>query len=133
MDEATLPELEDRLADVKTRAFELGLDDVGSFGAGRFKRVLWLGIDTGAEAASELAAAVEQACVASGLAPEVRPFRPHITLARARDQRGARAPDLPAPPKFDIWKPAEFILFQSRLGRGGAEYLPLRSFAFSGD
>ena len=129
VDEIRLRTLETLLEAIQAPPFELGLDRVGAFGSGRLKRVLWLGLSTGAEPAGELAVKVEQACRGAGLEPEERPFRPHITLARARDRRGAPEPALDGAPALEPWTAPDFVLYRSRPGRGGSEYIPLRRFA----
>lgn len=60
-------------------------------------------------------------------APEKRPFRPHVTVARV--PRGARVPakDLSPPPAIDFPVKA-MTLFCSRLSRSGARYEALRRF-----
>jgi 2'-5' RNA ligase len=131
IDSETFQRVESLLGRIHAPAFELALDDVGSFGSGRLKRVLWLGVAAGAEPAASLAATVEKACVEAGLAPEDRPFRAHITLARARDRRGAPAPEIPDPPPLEAWQADEFVLYQSKLGAGGPHYLPLRRFSLA--
>jgi 2'-5' RNA ligase len=124
---ARLDDIEARLRGLPAHGFELALMGTGSFGSGRWKRVLWIGV-TGAEPAAALAARIEDACVASGLEPEARPFRAHITLARARDRRGAPEPALAEPPATRPWRPPNYVLFQSKLGPGGPQYLALTRF-----
>lgn len=109
------------------RAFGLALADrVGTFRSGRLARVVWMGVSDGAESLSALAATVEAECVAAGLEPEGRAFRPHLTLARARPREGAQLPELPAPPRLDPWRASELVLYSSHLGRGGAVHEPIR-------
>jgi 2'-5' RNA ligase len=127
------PERLDRLGAaleaIRSRHFELALDDVGAFGSGRHKRVLWLGVSAGVAAAEALAADVERACVEAGFEAEERPFRAHVTLARARDRRGAPEPKLGPFPTLASWTASEFVLFHSKPGPRGSEYVPLRTFA----
>src|SRR5207244_3542780 len=68
---------------------------------------------------------------AAGLEPEGRPFRGHVTLARARASRGNHLPELPPPPALAPWTATEFVLYESRLGRPGVLYIPLERFALS--
>jgi 2'-5' RNA ligase len=102
------------------------LGNVGSFGRGRAARVVWLGLSAGAEAATALAAAVEEECVRAGLPAESRPYQAHLTLARARFRGGSRLPDLPAVPRVPPWRAGELVLYSSRLARTGAVYEALR-------
>ncbi|HUZ86444.1 MAG TPA: RNA 2',3'-cyclic phosphodiesterase [Candidatus Baltobacterales bacterium] len=106
--------------------FELELGDIGTFRRGRLVRVVWMGLRSGALQASELAERLEAACGRAGLAPESRPFQPHLTLARARDRDGGLLPVLPEAPHIESWHAQELVLYQSRLGRAGALYEPLR-------
>lgn len=53
-------------------------------GAGRFDgRVLWVGLDGGTAQLVRLAAAVAAQARHAGIAVEARPYRPHVTVARA--------------------------------------------------
>lgn len=57
-----------------------------------------------------------------GLAPDPRPFRPHVTVARlGRSRRPDRGPAL-APPQLPAFRAPAVSLFESRLGPGGARY-----------
>jgi len=70
---------------------------------------------------SELGAALVDADVYT---PEVRAFRPHVTVARLRS--GARAPRrISAAPEPVSFVAGTVTLYESRLGRGGAVYAPL--------
>jgi len=75
-----------------------------------------------------LAAAVEERCAAAEFPPEERAYNPHLTLARARQRRGARIPELPPPPELDAWTVDGFRLYRSRPGAGGAVYSVLEEF-----
>jgi RNA 2',3'-cyclic 3'-phosphodiesterase len=116
-------------------AFELELDGIGTFGRGRAVRVVWLGVRSGADAASSLAARVEEECSRAGLpgalnmahpgrraSAQERPFRAHVTLARARPREGAHLPEIPALPQLRPWHTDSLVLYSSRLTRTGAIY-----------
>jgi RNA 2',3'-cyclic 3'-phosphodiesterase len=111
--------------------FDLEMGEVGTFKRGRMVRVVWLQVRVGAEPARELAALVEGECGRAGLAPEARPFEPHLTLARARARDGALLPPLPDPPELPPWRAEELILYSSHLGRTGSVYEPLRRLRLS--
>ena len=83
--------------------------DLRFAGAGHFgDRVLWVGVRGERDGLRALAGA---------LATDGRPYRPHLTLARARrggDPRAAAA--LLAPYDGPGWRAAEVVLFRSHLG-----------------
>jgi len=110
------------LAGVRSAPFELRLSGLGSFDH-RNGGALWAGVEPKAEVTA-LAARIERACLAVGLPPETRAFRPHITLARWRGPRSREAREFLAgrslsSPPFAVDR---FILFESRLSRHGAHY-----------
>ena len=128
----------DRLAEVRLpgserplAGFELEMGEVGTFKRGPLVRVVWLQAKAGANEARELAAQVEAECGRAGLVSEVRPFQPHLTLARARARHGALLPPLPGPPDLPPWHADELILYSSHLGRAGSVYEPLRTIRLS--
>jgi 2'-5' RNA ligase len=106
-------------------ALEMDLGDIGVFKRGRRVRVVWIGLRAGGDEAVALAAQVEAECGRAGLAPESRPFQPHLTLARARDRAGAALPPLPPVPALEPWRASELVLYSSHLGRPAAVYEPL--------
>ena len=63
-----------------------------------------------------------------GFVPEARPFRPHVTLARSKGQKGVKSlrplatPDLPAFGPDICWMAREILLLRSTLCPQGAEY-----------
>lgn len=65
------------------KAFNLGLGGFGAFPDAVHPRVVWLGVDRH-PALELLANDVELAVARHGFEPELRPFAPHITLARVR-------------------------------------------------
>jgi RNA 2',3'-cyclic 3'-phosphodiesterase len=130
----------DALAERPPAAFDLDLGGIGSFRRGAAVRVVWLGLQSGAEAAAALATRVEEECARAGLKDEfskshpgrrasaqIRPFRAHLTLARARARDGGSIPDLPAPPQLKPWRAEELNLYASRLTRSGAIYEVIRT------
>jgi RNA 2',3'-cyclic 3'-phosphodiesterase len=127
VERATVDAVAGALAQRPLAAFDMQLGDVGTFGRGRAARVVWLGLRAGVEAATALAAEVEEECVRAGLPAESRPYQAHLTLARARSRQGSRLPDLPAMPPARPWRAGELVLYSSRLGRTGAVYEAIRT------
>ncbi len=108
--------------------FEIALGEMGAFPRPARASVVWLALDKGRERLSELNEIAEGASQAVGLAPEERPFAPHLTLSRIRPELDVR-PDLAAyaPAPFQ-WTAVELVLYESHLGRGGAVYEPIERF-----
>jgi 2'-5' RNA ligase len=98
-------------------------------------RVLGMGFGA-AQALGEVARASEEAARAIGCAPEERPFRPHVTLARLRGPwptaaveeycESARAWASPA------WRVRSVVLYRSRLDAAGAVHTPVREWTAAG-
>jgi 2'-5' RNA ligase len=96
-------------------------------------RALWLGIRGGAQQLADLAAAVDRSLVDAGWPAETRPYRAHLTLARADGvaagaEIGARLMAATA----DMWIPARIDrigLYESLTGGGPARYEPLELVA----
>lgn len=103
-------------------------------GVGRFAHrgrtdTLWAAV-TPHDALAQLHRKVDAACVRAGLPPEHRAYCPHITLARLPRSLGTA-------PEIDGWLAAtaglasapfplpHLILYQSHLGRDGAQYEPV--------
>ncbi len=120
------------LAGVRATSFRMALGGLGSFGRPGASRVVWMGLADGGEAAADLSAAVELACREAALEPEERRLRPHVTLARARARGGQAVPELPPPPELEPWVADEIVLFESRVGPGPAEYVPLERYPLAG-
>jgi 2'-5' RNA ligase len=118
VDERTREQLAERLARAARRhpPAELALTGAGRFGT----RVLWTRVDGDRAALARLVDSVRAAVRRCGLPADERPYRPHLTLARA----GSPAPDL-APLVASLrgftgrsWPAAELHLVRSHLGAG---------------
>ena len=66
--------------------FQLEVKDLGVFPNFRRVRVVWVGISGEVAQLSQLQKHIESNLSPLGFAPEVRPFTPHLTLARVREQ-----------------------------------------------
>ena len=107
--------------------FEISFDELRLFPSDRRPLVL---AATGRSdpAGVALAAALERVCQGFGLAPERRPWRPHISLARVRGQRKAQLE--PRPLSLPL-RARELVLMESVTAAEGRRYLPLERHAFS--
>lgn len=94
----------------------------GAFPRAAAGRVFWAGVDDDSGNLGGLAALAEAAARDSGFAPEARPFRPHVTLARLRKPNDLRPLLLKLPPVRLRMPVREITLFRSQLGDGPAHY-----------
>jgi 2'-5' RNA ligase len=111
--------------------FTVGAQSLGCFPNTSRPRILWMGLDDPQQALSSLQQQVEAALQALGFAPETRPFRPHLTLARF--QEGRRVPQLLSLLQayqervFGDLPITQMHLFQSQLRRDRVLYTIIRS------
>lgn len=68
---------------------------LGAFPSPEAATVVWAGVEDVGGGLAALAATLDAACAALGYAPEPRPFRPHVTLARLREPRAMKDVLLP--------------------------------------
>ena len=74
-----------KLSAIHFGAFFLPLAGVGTFPPKGPPKIIWIGIGRGHPHLFQLHKRVTDAALAVGLEPDLRPFHPHITLARCRD------------------------------------------------
>jgi len=96
-------------------------------GGGAFPKVarggvLWLAVADGADALADVARAVHDATAALGHETEDRPFRPHLTVARARRPRDHRGlvDAIGAATVGSPWTVTEVVLYESDTRPEGA-------------
>ena len=120
--EEEIPRLIEALNDVAANhaPFAIPTGGLGAFPSRREVRILWYGLADRSRRLAELAIAVRIAVDCETASP----FRAHLTLARARGDRGVTLP-------ATTWKvpmPAgslaveELVLYRSQLGSGPAKY-----------
>jgi 2'-5' RNA ligase len=108
--------------------FGLSLAGIGVFPPRGAPRVLWLGVEEGAESVIRLQHIVAGRLAAAGVELEARPFHPHVTLARWQESRGAEGRRVRG---ADAGRSAirtmvdAVTLFESRPGPGGSIYTPI--------
>ncbi len=106
---------------------------VGAFPSPQRVRVVWAGLTGDVAPLARAALTVEARVEPLGIAQESRPFRPHLTLGRARNPEGIRgAQELLAAegpyrgPEFSV---SGLVLYESRLRPQGPEHLPRLAIA----
>lgn len=116
--------------------FELRVGQVGAFPNGRRPRVLWAGVEDPSRGCDAWLDAAQPRLEPLDFPREARVFTPHVTLARARDERGMLAlrrvfedrPELTAA-SFVV---DQLVLFESVLRPGGAEYRVVATLPLGG-
>jgi 2'-5' RNA ligase len=120
----------------KIAPFSLDVATLGVFPDMNRPRVIWLGISGDAERLVAFQKSMDKKLHEHGFAKEERPFSPHLTLARIREQKGliglakiVEKRDNYTAGHFDA---GEFTLFRSQLTPEGAVYTKLAYFPFAG-
>jgi 2'-5' RNA ligase len=129
---ATEPARVDAVADAvreaatETRRFAITLRGSGAFPSAGRPRTLWLGVVEGREALTELAARLDDRLAERGWPADERPYRAHLTLARADGVRaGPRTAAMLHAAALDrqwSFEAERLVLFESHLGGGPARY-----------
>lgn len=120
----SIESLKQALAQVSVPPFFLPIAGVGSFGGAR-PSVVWAGIGKGHPHLYSLHRRIQDAVLRENLEPDLKPFHPHITLARAREVAPSALKSFlreNAEAEFGLWKVNSFTLFSSTLGSEGSVY-----------
>ncbi len=109
--------------------FHLEVKELGAFPNLRRVQVVWVGISGEVDRLAQLQQRIESNLARLGFAPESRPFTPHLTLARLRNQASLderqRLGELIAGTRFEVAytiKVDTISLMRSQLTREGAIY-----------
>jgi 2'-5' RNA ligase len=116
-----------------TKAFDVCLNGLGAFPSTRNPKVIWAGVKTTGNNLSSLWSAVEKGMLSLGFSPEAKPFSPHLTLGRVKDQMPVSGfAELLAKVELkDFVIPVnEIKLMKSILSRSGPEYTCLKTVGF---
>jgi 2'-5' RNA ligase len=129
--EDRLDSLKEIVDDVAQRAdpFEVALGGAGGFPSPARPRALWLGITAGADGLQRLTHDLNEGLAAVGWPRDERPFKAHLTLARADGVRAGPTAVrrlVEAARGFSaVWRADRLVLFESHTGGGPARYEPL--------
>jgi 2'-5' RNA ligase len=77
--------LREKLTAIQFGAFFLPVNGVGSFSARGAPKIVWIGVGNAHPHLFQIYKRVQEAALGVGLEPELRPWHPHVTLARCRD------------------------------------------------
>src|SRR4029077_7138954 len=83
--EAAEQVLRDKLSEIQFQAFFLPITGVGTFPPKGAPKIIWIGVGKGHPHLFQIHKRVQEAALAAGIEPELRPWHPHITLARCRE------------------------------------------------
>jgi len=73
------------LSAIEFGAFFLPITGAGTFPSKGPPKIIWIGVGSGHPHLFQVHKRVQEAALAAGLEPELRPWHPHITIARCRD------------------------------------------------
>jgi RNA 2',3'-cyclic 3'-phosphodiesterase len=77
--------LREKLSAIQFGAFFLPITGAGTFPSKGPPKIIWIGVGRGHPHLFQVHKRVQEAALAAGIEPELRPWHPHITIARCRD------------------------------------------------
>lgn len=115
----------------------LAAKGIGVFPTVKKARVVWAGLKGETEALIRFQAILDKALAETGVPPETRPFRAHLTLARTKgrvepESLTSAMAEL-AGIETDPFIADELVLFRSKLSPRGATYSRLAAAPIGGD
>ena len=125
----------DQIASISS-VLELNVRGIGVFSSWSHPRTIWLGLIANTEL-NILASKVDQVCIPLGFPAEMRPFSPHLTLARVTEhinpqktRRSMEQLQQLQESDFGSFQADHLTLFNSTLSPGGSIYSPLSTHQF---
>lgn len=106
-------------------SFQIALGHLGAFPRIDKAHVLWVGVRQGASALEALAHKAVNTVQACGLPFDRKPFKPHLTIARARQPARLRLPPDGPPVVSAVFPINSVTVMESQLNPQGPVYLPL--------
>ena len=125
-----------RAAALQSSHFTYRLSSLGTFGAPRQPRVLWMGVSEPSGVLNKVHRILATALERQGFTSEKRPFSPHLTLARIKAPLTAEQLQLLQQllSRYQIASPAYAVahlyVMKSELSRSGARYTCLEACPF---
>jgi RNA 2',3'-cyclic 3'-phosphodiesterase len=115
--------LREALREVRVPSFFLPLRGVGVFNSRDWPSVAWAGVGKGHPHLFALHRRIQDAVLFAGLEANLKPFHPHVTIARAKGiSQQTIQPFIRrhAETEFGLFKVTGFLLYSSVLAAGGA-------------
>jgi 2'-5' RNA ligase len=135
VDQATAGELRDELHTITHPHFAMTIAGIGYFPKGKQPKVLWAGIKENASL-QELHKKVEHCCDKNGIAPENRPYKPHVTIGRTKNtpkQAVTSYINQHEPFVLPDIQVSEFALYESKLHPDGARHHRFQTYFLKSD
>lgn len=77
--------LREKLSTIEFGAFFLPVNGVGAFSSKSAPKIIWIGVGKAHPHLFQIHKRVQEAALAAGIEPDLRPWHPHITIARCRE------------------------------------------------
>ena len=117
------------------RIFSVSFEKIGVFPNSQYPRVIWVGIEKGAEELSLLNTKIENSLSGFSLHQENRKFQPHLTLARVRSGKNCKrlVDTLEELKNIKLGEmlAEKICLMESMLKPQGAQYNTLKTFSLN--
>ncbi len=123
------------VAAADSRPFDIRLGRCGCFPPGGRVRIVQVAVDEPSGALQDCRDYCEMVFADLGFAPEQRPFKPHLTIGRVREDRTdgrLRRAVLEVTPQTGVQSVTAIHVVQSVLAPSGAQYTNLSSHTLSG-
>jgi 2'-5' RNA ligase len=127
--------LREKLSAIEFGAFFLPVSSVGAFSAKGAPKIIWIGVGKAHPHLFQIYKRVQEAALAAGIESELRPWHPHITLARCRDVSAqALRKFIQSNAEFDVGmiRVDAFHLYSSKLTPAGPIHTPELTIHCSG-
>jgi 2'-5' RNA ligase len=125
VDDEPMTEFADRLRAIHFGAFFLPVREFGMFPSKGPPRIVWVGVGHGHPHLFQVHKRVQEAAMQSGLEPDLRPWHPHITIARCREISRPAADKMLrklGEADFSMFRVDAFRLYSSQLTPAGSIY-----------
>ena len=117
-----------RAAAGEVEPFVVDVRGLGAFGSKARPRVIWAGVERGAEALTQLSAGLDEVLAGEGFGAEKRRYVPHVTLARVTSGDGRGISEMVEKGRvgqYGVFDARAITYYSSDLQRGGAVYTVL--------
>jgi len=117
-----------REAAAQVEPFIVDVQGLGAFGSKARPRVIWAGVERGADALMRLSAGLDEVLAGEGFGAEKRRYVPHVTLARVTSGDGREISDMVEKgrrERYGAFDARAITYYSSDLQRGGPVYTVL--------